>query len=71
MGHLTGASGDGLFTTEWARALDAPEHAVREHTAAAGRRGWLEYRSSAGVTDITFRHLLRPLHGKREALTSA
>jgi hypothetical protein len=61
LGHLCGARGDLLFDTPWARLLDQPAYAVREHAAAAGRQGWLEYRHAGGVTEISFRQLL---HGK-------
>lgn len=60
LSHLVGARGEGLFTTCWAAALDAPQHVLREQAAAASRRGWLEYRAAGGVTEITFHHLLRP-----------
>jgi len=60
LGHLAGKRGETLFTTCWAAVLDTPRHLLRQHTAAASRRGWLEYRAAGEVTEITFRHLLRP-----------
>jgi len=60
LGHLAGARGESLFSTLWAATVDAPQHVLREHAAAASRRGWLEYRAAGAVTEITFRHLLRP-----------
>lgn len=59
LGHLCGARGDLLFETQWVRMLDQPAHILREHAATASRRGWLEYRSAGGVTEISFRLLLR------------
>lgn len=59
LGYLCGARGDGLFETLWIQLLDAPSHLVRDHAAAASRQGWLEYRHAGGVTEITFRRLLR------------
>lgn len=58
LSHLTGARGDGLFETFWSRALDAPPHELRGQAAVASQQGWLEYRHSGGVTEVTFRHLL-------------
>jgi hypothetical protein len=60
LGHLAGKRGEALFRTCWAAALDAPEYVLREHAAAASRRGWLEYRAAGEVTEITFHHLMRP-----------
>jgi hypothetical protein len=60
LGYLCGARGEVLFETLWARLLDAPPHVVRELAAAASRQGWLEYRQAGGVTEISFRQLLRP-----------
>lgn len=57
LGYLCEARGDGLFATPWVRLLDAPAHQLRRHAQAAARQGWLEYRHSGAVTDITFRYL--------------
>jgi hypothetical protein len=57
LGHLEGVVGPALFATRWVRVLDAPEADLRAMTEAAARRGWLEYRSSGGMTEITFQHL--------------
>ncbi len=59
LGYLCEARGTELYQTIWSRMLDAPEYEVREMAMAASRQGWLEYRASGGVTEITFRHLLR------------
>jgi hypothetical protein len=59
LGHLCGVRGDALFRTLWARLLDAPESSLHGHALAASQHGWLEYRHSGAVTEITFRHLLR------------
>lgn len=61
LGHLCSARGDSLFATLWARLLDVPTHTVRELAAQASRQGWLEYRHTGAVTDISFNHLLRSL----------
>ena len=59
LGHLTGAGGEGLFSTPWVALLDAPTHVLREHARAAARHGGLEYKSLGGVTEIDFPYLLR------------
>lgn len=57
LGHLESDTGTGLFRTIWARLLDVPEGTARELAAAASRLGWIGYRSSAGMTEVTFRQL--------------
>lgn len=57
LGHLEGTAGPALFTTRWAGLLDREASELRAHTEQAARNGWLEYRSSGGMTEITFRHL--------------
>ncbi len=57
LGHLEGVVGPALFATRWARILDAPEADLRAMAESAARSGWLEYRSSGGMTEMTFYHL--------------
>ena len=59
LGFLCDARGDALFHTVWARLLDTPESVLRTQASMASQQGWLEYRYSGDVTDVTFRHLLR------------
>jgi hypothetical protein len=59
LGYLCGVRGEALFRTLWAHLLDAPVHQLHDQSFAASRQGFLEYRHSGAVTDITFRHLLR------------
>jgi hypothetical protein len=59
LGHLSGAGGEGLFSTFWTTLLDAPSHVLREQARAAARHGWLDYKSLGGVSEINFPHLLR------------
>jgi hypothetical protein len=65
LGHLTGVRGNALFETVWARLLDAPAHVLHEQAPVASKLGWIEYRHTGSVTDISFRHLLR--RDRREA----
>lgn len=57
LGHLGGDTGSGLFRTLWAQLLDVSESSARELAASASRLGWVTYRSSAGMTEVTFRQL--------------
>jgi hypothetical protein len=57
LGHLDESSGNALFRTVWARLLDLPEGEIRVLAAAASRLGWITYRSTAAMTEVTFRHL--------------
>lgn len=65
LGHLCGVRGTPLFETLWARLLDAPLHVIREQAVQANRSGWLDYRSAGGITEISFRYLLRESEGVR------
>jgi len=67
LGHLEGAVGEGLFTTFWAQVLDVPRTVVLEQAMTASQRGWIELRHGGGVTDITFRLLLRDFPGEPTA----
>lgn len=59
LAHLCGNRGEAMFSTLWARLLDAPQHSLYELATQASRLGWLEYRHTGSVTEITFRHLQR------------
>jgi hypothetical protein len=57
LGHLEGVVGPALFATRWVRILDTPEGELRTMAEVGARSGWLEYRLSGGMTEITFQHL--------------
>jgi hypothetical protein len=57
LGHLEGVAGPNLFATRWARILDRTEAELRDLAESASRSGWVEYRSSGGMTELGFRHL--------------
>ena len=59
LGHLCGKRGQALFTTLWATMLDAPIHKLMELAVVASRQGWIEYRASGDVVEVSFRHLMR------------
>lgn len=59
LGYLCGERGEGLFQTPWAQVLDTPVYTLHNLAKAASQYGWLEYRQSGSITDISFRYLLR------------
>ena len=59
LGYLCGVRGDALFHTVWARLLDASVHQLHACAQLASQRGWLDYRHSGAVTDISFQYLFR------------
>lgn len=61
LGFLCGERGEGLFHTPWAQVLDTPIYTLHNLAKAASQYGWLEYRKSGNVTDISFRYLLRDI----------
>lgn len=58
LAYLTGARGDALFVSDWLKILDTPIHTALAFAQQAAQQGWLEYRHSGQVTDMTFRHFL-------------
>lgn len=64
LGYLCGDRGTNLFTTLWARLLDAPPGALDAQAFAASQRGWLDYRRIGDIADIGFSFLLEPAGGE-------
>jgi len=60
LGHVTGARGQGLFATPWARVLDHPRSHLLDLATTASQHGMLELRNAGGVIEVGFRELLRP-----------
>ncbi len=59
VGHLADARGQGLLTTVWGTALDAPAHEIYEQAQMASKLGWIEFRRAGDVVEVGFRWLLR------------
>lgn len=59
LGHLEGVEGEALLKTFWTEVLDMPPTVVLERAMVASQRGWIELRHAGGVTDVSFRFLLR------------
>jgi len=59
LAYLCDSRGEALFESPWVRMLDTPKHILHEQAQQAAQLGWLEYRHSGNITEITFRHLLK------------
>ena len=57
LGHLQGVRGELLFQTPWVAMLDVPARRVHELAQDASRRGWIDYRRAANVTDLQFHRI--------------
>jgi hypothetical protein len=57
LGHLEGFAGPALLGTRWTQPFGMGEAELRLTAESAARSGWLEYRSSGGMTEMTFLHL--------------
>jgi len=58
LGYLTGKRAQRLLTTEWVKLLRIPNDTVIDLTAAAARRGWLDYRSAGGYIEVRYPEIL-------------
>lgn len=59
LGHLEGERGLGLFSTVWAKALDATDSEIGDLASAAATRSWIEYKRFGDVIEVGFKWLLR------------
>jgi len=59
VGHLADSRGQGLLTTVWGTALDAPAREIYEQAQIASKLGWIEFRRAGDVVEVGFRWLLR------------
>jgi hypothetical protein len=57
LGYLCGSRGIGLYSTLWARILDAEPASIDRHAFAAAQHGWLDYRRIDDVVDLGFGYL--------------
>ena len=60
LGYLEGLRGTLLFTSHWARLLDAPVEDLREMAGVASQNGWLVYRGIGDVVEVRFPDLWTP-----------
>jgi hypothetical protein len=60
LGYATGLRGRALFTSDWARVLDASYSELSQLVHAANRAGHLNFRQVGDVIEVQFPKLLRP-----------
>ena len=53
LGHLSGLRGKLLFQSPWMRFLDQEPGELQDLAFEASSRGWMNYRSSGDVVEIT------------------
>lgn len=53
LGYLAGYRGRLLLDTIWIRTLDATDYEIQEYLQRAMKKGWIRYRQSAGMMEIT------------------
>lgn len=58
MGYITGARGETLFETEYAKLLDCPPARAIELAESASRRGWIVVKRIGSVIEVLFPNLL-------------
>jgi hypothetical protein len=54
IGYLAGYRGRMLLDTIWMRALDATAYEIQEYLQRAMKKGWIRYRESGGMMEISF-----------------
>jgi hypothetical protein len=53
IGYLAGYRGRMLLDTIWIRTLDATDYEIQEYLQRAMKKGWIRYRQSAGMMEIS------------------
>jgi hypothetical protein len=59
LAYLCDSRGAALFDSPWLSLLDTPKHILYEQAQQASKQGWLEYRHSGAIIDISFHYLLK------------
>jgi hypothetical protein len=54
IGYLAGFRGRLLLDTIWMRSLDATDYEIKESLSRAMKKGWIRYRESGGMMEISF-----------------
>jgi len=53
LGHLAGYRGRMLLDTIWIRTLDATDYDIQEYLQRAMKKGWIRYKQSGGMMEIS------------------
>lgn len=54
VGYLAGYRGRLLLDTLWIQTLDATDYEIQEYLQRAMKKGWIQFRQSAGMMEINF-----------------
>src|SRR5262249_9784269 len=60
LGYLGGLRGQRLLDSTWTRLLDRPPAAISDLAVEASKLGWLRYKMTGSVVEVTFPGLLTP-----------
>lgn len=60
LGYLTGARGQALFQTEYAKLLDCPVERGVELAEQASRQGWITFKRIGEIMELGFSDLISP-----------
>jgi hypothetical protein len=58
LGYLTGARGESLLSTDYAKLLDSAPEDLSQLAMEASSRGWMVFKRVGNVVEVTFPHLL-------------
>jgi excisionase family DNA binding protein len=65
LGYLSGARGQGLFSSEYAGLLDCPPEKTVELAEEASRKGWIVFKRVSDVAEAGFPNLIGPEEKER------
>jgi hypothetical protein len=58
LGYLTGARGESLFSTDYAKLLDSTPEEMSQMAVEASGRGWMVFKRIGNVVEVAFPNLL-------------
>lgn len=64
IGYLAGFRGRLLLDTIWMRSLDTTDYEIKESLSRAMKKGWVRYRESGGMMEISFSDEIFKKEGK-------
>ena len=59
LGYLSGAKGELLFQTEYAKALDCDIHTAMDLAVDSSRKGWIVFKQLGNVIEVLFPELIK------------
>ena len=58
LGYLSGARGEGLFSTEYVKVLDCSRDRIIELAGEASIKGWIIFKRIGNIMEVLFPNLL-------------